>query len=127
MENKNGFTLIEVIGIIGILSMLITIATPKVNEYIYTRKKDAFVINARNILRQIEYDKIDSGLLNRISLKDLNIEKVDGNIDLENSYVYTIDEELHIDLKGIEKYKNMYICNATSSEKNIEVHSIPCN
>ena len=127
MKNKSGFTLIEMIAIISIMGLIITIAIPKINEYIYIRKKDAFVLNARNILRQIEYNKIDSDVLNKMSLKDLNIKKVDSSIDLENSYVYIIDDGLYLDLKGKEKYKDMYICSATSSKKNIEVDTLPCN
>ena len=127
MKNKKGFTLVEIIAIVSIIGLIVTIATPKINEYIYTRKKDTFILNARNILREIEYNKIDSEVLNKMSLKDLNIKKVDSGIDLENSYVYIIDDGLYLDLSGKEKYKDMYICSATSSKKNIEVDTLPCN
>lgn len=48
MKNNKGFTLIEIISVIIILSVLLLIAVPVVSKTITNAKKDAFIQNAKD-------------------------------------------------------------------------------
>lgn len=66
MKNNNGFTLIEIIAVIVILSVLLLIAVPLVSKTITSARKDTFIQNAKD---EIEIAK--AKLLN----KDLAVAK----------------------------------------------------
>ena len=124
---KNAFTLVEMLTVILILGLLIGIATPKIQDYIYNKREQAFIINAKNIAREIEYNNIDVNSFARKAIRELdNVSKKSDMIDLDNSIVYFIDDEIYIDLVGINQYKNMYICKINHSSQNIYVQETPC-
>ena len=126
--NKKGFTLIEVIAVISILSLVFVVAIPKVNDYIKSRKNDTFITNARNILRQLEYENLEYKTFEKTTLEDLNIKGISkDDFDLSSSVAYVIENEIYIDLVGKGKYKDMYICKATGNKKDISIQNEPCD
>ncbi len=50
--NKNGFTLIELLAVISILAILVVIAMPNVLQIYNDSKKNTFVIESQEILKQ---------------------------------------------------------------------------
>ena len=124
---RNAFTLVELLAVIGILAVILTITIPIIGNYIKDKKKDSFFISAKNILRHVEaeglYDNEINARLNMLNLTDLKEE----NYDIEGSYVYTKDGELHLTLKGKGKFKGLYICGLTSSIKENNVVETECS
>ena len=124
---RNAFTLVELLAVIGILAVILTITIPIIGNYIKDKKKDSFFISAKNILRHVEaeglYDNEINARLNMLNLTDLK----EGNHDIEGSYVYTKDGELHLTLKGKGQFKGLYICGLTSSIKENNVVETECS
>ena len=128
INKKYGFTLIELIAVIAILGMIMIIAIPKVTNRIKVNKKNTFIVNARNIIRQIEYENIQFTSFTKIPLKDLDLsEFMNNNLDADNSYAYIIDDKIYLDLKGTNQYKDFYLCNISNTKKDVQVQSTPCD
>ena len=124
---KRGFTLVELLAVIGILAVILILAVPKVNNYILSSKKETFINNALNVARQLEYDNMDFITFDRAYLKDFDLKKVNRNdIDVENSLVYVEDNEIYIDLVGIGSYEGFYACHVGSDSKNVVVQNTAC-
>jgi len=124
---KSGFTLVELLAVIGILAIILVIAVPEVNEYISKRKKDNFLTTARNIARQLEYDNLDFKQFTNEKLSSFNLTDLSSsNFDLENSTAYVEDGEIYVNLVGKGTYDGMYACHIQYSSKNVEVSEIEC-
>ena len=127
MKNKRGFTLIELLSVILLLAVIIVIAVPKVADYTTDKKKDSFLIMARGIMRQLEYDYIDNKPFYNKSLDELNLENIPvDSIDLVNSYVYESDGEFYVELVGKGDYEGFFICSLNYADKDVEVQNSPC-
>ena len=125
--NKKGFTLVELLAVIAILGIILVIAVPKINNYIDSNKKNTFIVNARNIIRQIEYDNIDFKTFSKIPLNDLDLKEfLNEDIDLGNSVVYSLDDKIYLDLAGTNQYKDLYLCGISNTNKNVDVQETPC-
>lgn len=126
--NNRGFTLIELLGTLLVLSIILLIAAPKFEDYKTNKLEKTFIVSARNILREIEYSNIDK-TISKKTLKEFNIDSIPESVfDLENSYVYTLDDDdqIYIDLAGINTYKNLHLCKISSNSKTISVQNTPC-
>lgn len=127
MKNNKAFTLVELVAVIAILGMIITIASPAVYKSIVSNRKKVFIINAKNIVRQLEYDNIDFKTFTKIPLEDLDLKDIsDKSIDIKKSVVYVLDDEIMLDLVGINEYKNFYLCNVSNTNEDFEVQNTPC-
>ena len=125
--NKKGFTLVELLAVIAILGIILVIAVPKINNYIDSNKKNTFIVNARNIIRQIEYDNIDFKTFSKIPLNDLDLKEfLNEDIDLGNSVVYSLDDKIYLDLAGTNQYKDLYLCGISNTNKKVDVQETPC-
>lgn len=104
MDNK-GFTLIEILSVIIILSMVALIAAPNITKTVNKTKENAFASNAKIITSKANYmfkqDKYKSNtdifINNKIYLKDIEgIETLEdpfnGEYDKEKSYVFFKNE-----------------------------------
>ena len=128
MENKKAFTLVELIAVIAILGMIMIIAVPKVYNSIVSNKKRTFIINAKNIVRQLEYDNLEFNTFTKIPLEDLGLKKISSkNIDLKNSVAYIVDDEIVLDLVGKSDYKDFYLCNLAYTNEDYIVQNTPCD
>ena len=52
--NKKGFTLIEILSVIVILSIIMIIAVPAVSEYVANKRKESYVIAAKNNIFSVQ-------------------------------------------------------------------------
>ncbi|HOZ54379.1 MAG TPA: leucine-rich repeat domain-containing protein [Bacilli bacterium] len=59
--NKKGFTLIELIAVIVILSIILLIAIPKITEVVNTSKKESLVSSTKILAKAIQSDFLSSG------------------------------------------------------------------
>ena len=69
---KKGFTLVELLGVICVLAIILIVAVPKINNYIVSSKKQTFINNALNIVRQLEYDKMEFMTFKKEFIMDLS-------------------------------------------------------
>ena len=128
MKNRNGFTLVELLAVVGILALLLIISVPKINKYIIDKKNDNFKTSARNICRQIEYDNLEYVNFTSISLSELNLSNLPSEkYDLEKSIAYVQDKEIYLNLVGKGVFEGMYLCGMQRTSSDIEVQYTECN
>jgi len=97
--NKKGFTLVELLGIIVILSLIMFIAIPNISSLVQKNKRNTYIVDAKKMVSLVQYDlrkgskeKPNNGEEVKITLKALSTSDVekdsDGNeYDLDRSYV----------------------------------------
>ncbi|HOZ54352.1 MAG TPA: leucine-rich repeat domain-containing protein [Bacilli bacterium] len=61
MNNKRGFTLIELVAVIVILVIILLIAIPKISDVVTNSKKNSLVSSAKILAKAIQSDSISSG------------------------------------------------------------------
>lgn len=83
-KNKKGFTLIELLAVIVILGVIMAIAVPAVSTYITKSRKDAFVDNAKQYVKDVN-TKANAGLI------DLPVNKDEATVVIINSNTITLD------------------------------------
>lgn len=100
--NKQGFTLVELLGVIAILSIIMLIAIPNVTSVLDKNKKENYLADAKKLVTQAEYEirssnieKPSSSNIIKIRLSYIGTSDVskdpDGNkYDAENSYVIVV-------------------------------------
>ncbi len=125
--NKKGFTLVELIAVIAVLAIILVIAIPKILNTVEESREKTFIESAKGILRQIEYDSIDTSITSRTQLSSLDINISNDNYDLNNSYVYVTDDKLQIDLVGAGKYDGYYACEISLSNNSSTVSNQACS
>ena len=126
--NKKAFTLIELLAVIVVLSLILVIVVPSVSDVITVSKKSSFLTSAKAILRQVEYDNFGISLTERISLEDLELTDISrDDYDLENSYVYKLNQKLYINLIGKGKYEGIVFCEVSSDTKINDIKEGPCS
>lgn len=88
MIDKKGFTLVELLAVIAILAILVIIALPNVLNMFMDAKKELFLTEARNIIKQVKSKYIDENLKgNHISTVSNN----NNNLDLSGNIKYEIE------------------------------------
>jgi len=97
--NKKGFTLVELLGIIVILSLIMFIAIPNITSLVQKNKRNTYIVDAKKMVSLVEYDlrkgnkeKPNNGEEVKVTLKALSTSDVekdsDGNVyDVDKSYV----------------------------------------
>ena len=104
---NTGFTLVELLAVIVILSIILVITVPKINDTISQSTKKSFAVDAKNIINEIEYalmeDKVDSIL----ELDESDIESTLGinNINYEKINVFSISGSPYVVIKGKNKWE----------------------
>ena len=92
MENKRGFTLVELLAVIAILAILVIIALPNVINMYNRARKSAFLTEAQNVLKtttnKVIQESISGKKINVVSnnKNSLNLtgEKINYNVKLDN-------------------------------------------
>ena len=106
--NKRGFTLVELLGVIVVLSVILLIAIPNISGVIERAKKDSYINDTKKLVYLVKtevksgtIEKPQTGDIVKVTLGDLettDIEKdKDGNIyDQSKSYIYITRENGNI-------------------------------
>lgn len=96
MKDKKGFTLIELIAVVVILSILAIIATPNIVNMIDRGKKEQYVADAKDFIAKATYmykqEKNKEKFINGTTIKLGDIEGINDS-DLTDPYGYTYDKE----------------------------------
>ena len=106
--NRKGFTLVELLGVIIILSIVMLIAMPNITAISERTKKDSYLNDAKKIVYLAKYeikkgqiDKPGNGESIKVTLKDLATNDVDKDKDgllynEDETYVYITRENGNI-------------------------------
>lgn len=99
MNNKKGFTLVELLGVIVILSIVMLIAIPNITATLERSKRDQYLVDGKKMISLVEYE-IRKGEINKpatgkwikITLKylattDIETDPDGYNYSLTDSYV----------------------------------------
>lgn len=89
--NKKGFTLIELLAVIIILGVLLTVAVPKVSQYINNSKKSGFVSTAMAMIESVR--------------DDITSEQVAAPISTNQAVIITLDK---INIEKAKKEKSSF-------------------
>ncbi len=96
MKDKKGFTLIELIAVVVILSILAIIATPNIVNMIDRGKKEQYVADAKDFIAKATYmykqEKNKEKFISGTTIKLGDIEGINDS-DLTDPYGYTYDKE----------------------------------
>ena len=78
MNNKKGFTLIEIIAVIVILGIIMLIAVPSVTRQIISSRKSAFVTNIKSFLETADGSYRQSDYGEYLDERELIVTPLDG-------------------------------------------------
>ena len=96
MKDKKGFTLIELIAVVVILSILAIIATPNIINMIDRGKKEQYVADAKDFIAKATYmykqEKYKEKFISGTTIKLGDIEGINDS-DLTDPYGYKYDTE----------------------------------
>ena len=127
VKEEKGFTLVELLGVILILSIVLLIAIPNVTSTLDKTKKENYISDAKKLITQAEYELRRSGIekpasneLVKITLSYLGTSDVskdaDGNqYDKTNSYVVVVRKNGYL-----EYYVNL-VANTSDGTKGIQL------
>lgn len=126
-KNYDGFTLVELLGVIIILSIIMMIALPNITSVLEKNNRESYIADAKKMITQAKYairngelEKPSENEILKISLSYLgtgDVEKdPDGNIyDVNNSYVVIVRKNGYL-----EYYANL-VANIDSGNKGIRI------
>ena len=124
-KNRKGFTLVELLAVITIISLILIIAVPKVLDTINNSKKETFELTARSIASAAEKKYVDNytaGVDEEIlchNVVDIN------DIDYEYCDVEIYNDEAKVNIKGKGKYNGLYICGGTKINASVTDEECP--
>ncbi len=125
--NKKGFTLVELLGVIIILSIIMLIAIPNITSILNKSKNDTYLTDARKLITQAEYlirsskvDKPASNQLLKITLSYLGTKDVSKDSD-GNSYSLTDSYVVVVRKDGYLEYYVQLVATTDSGNKGIRL------
>ena len=101
MNNKKGFTLVELLAVIAILAILVIIALPNVINMYTKAKKNTFLTEAQNVIRSASNKFIEESIQGKNIIK---ISSDDNELNLTNKKI-----KYYIELDKNGKVKNYTI------------------
>lgn len=78
MVKKRGFTLVELLAVIVVLTIILSIAIPGISGVIKSATKASFKSDAKMVLQAIEYKKLESYNFNPLEITKENMEELLG-------------------------------------------------
>lgn len=114
--NKKAFTLVELLSVIVILTIILLIAVPKMNDIKKTSAEKTLASSAQLIARKAEDNYIEyktKGILDEITcetVSGLTSEYELCEIDFDNK------GKAYVTILGKGRYQNMAVCNGTRDE-----------
>ena len=126
MKKEKGFTLVELLAVIVIIAIILAIAIPTISNYKEERKKNLFFALAKNIVRELNYENMEtnSSLFNILGSIDMEISK--EQVDLDKSNVLISEDGVVLNLFGKGAYEGLYLCNISSPTKSPNYEDTTC-
>lgn len=129
--NRKGFTLVELLGVIIILSIIMLIAIPNISSMLERGRREQFISDAKKLVSITEYElrkgtinKPGSNELLKIRLSYLSTNDIskdpEGNLyDINNSYVVVVRNDGYL-----KYYVNLVSTNSKSELKGIRLTDV---
>lgn len=112
---KKGFTLVELIAVIALLSIIMLLIVPNVANYLNSSKKTLFYDNVVNMFKSatITFMYQDDPTNTTFSNNGVKLD-----VDVESEYVYTIKVNNYGEVISIDVNNGVYSYNKSSSDIN---------
>ena len=115
MKNKKGFTLVELIAVIALLSIIMLLIVPNVANYLNSSKKTLFYDNVVNMFKSATTTFMYQDDPTNTTFSNNGV-KLD--VDVESEYVYTIKVNNYGEVISIDVNNGVYSYNKSSSDIN---------
>lgn len=112
---KKGFTLVELIAVIALLSIIMLLIVPNVANYLNSSKKTLFYDNVVNMFKSATTTFMYQDDPTNTTFSNNGV-KLD--VDVENEYVYTIRVNNYGEVISIDVNNGVYSYNKSSSDVN---------
>ena len=112
---KKGFTLVELIAVIALLSIIMLLIVPNVANYLNSSKKTLFYDNVVNMFKSATTTFIYQDDPTNTTFSNNGV-KLD--VDVESEYVYTIKVNNYGEVISIDVNNGVYSYNKSSSDIN---------
>jgi len=116
---KKGFTLVELLAVIVVISVVLLLAVPKIGDVVEQSRMNTFLGEAKNVFKMAELVSVDNLSTNYISSEDETKLHMDGN-DLK--YCITIDTNGEIESIIVKNGK--YSISGDSNFKSLDTDAI---
>ena len=112
---KKGFTLVELIAVIALLSIVMLLIVPNVANYLNSSKKTLFYDNVVNMFKSATTTFMYQDDSTNTTFSNNGV-KLD--VDVESEYVYTIKVNNYGEVISIDVNNGVYSYNKSSSDIN---------
>lgn len=123
-----GFTLVELLAVIVILAIILAIAVPSISGMISGSTRGAFESDAKMVLKQLEYKKLEddtfdettiteSNIKSLLGISDSNYEVLQIKIESGKPYIIIIGKGKWEGYKACGTIKNIKVVDATNEEE----------
>lgn len=112
---KKGFTLVELIAVIALLSIIMLLIVPNVANYLNSSKKTLFYDNVVNMFKSATTTFMYQDDPTNTTFSNNGV-KLD--VDVESEYVYTIKVNNYGEVISIDVNNGLYSYNKSSSDIN---------
>lgn len=112
---KKGFTLVELIAVIALLSIVMLLIVPNVDNYLNSSKKTLFYDNVVNMFKSATTTFMYQDDPTNTTFSNNGV-KLD--VDVESEYVYTIKVNNYGEVISIDVNNGVYSYNKSSSDIN---------
>lgn len=112
---KKGFTLVELIAVIALLSIIMLLIVPNVANYLNSSKKTLFYDNVVNMFKSATTTFMYQDNPTNTTFSNNGV-KLD--VDVESEYVYTIKVNNYGEVISIDVNNGVYSYNKSSSDIN---------
>lgn len=113
---KKGFTLVELIAVIALLSIIMLLIVPNVANYLNNSKKTLFYDNVVNMFKSATTTFMYQDDPTNTTFSNNGV-KLD--VDVESEYVYTIKVNNYGEVISIDVNNGVYSYNKSSSDINV--------
>jgi prepilin-type N-terminal cleavage/methylation domain-containing protein len=110
---KKAFTLVELLAVIIILAIVLAIAVPSITGIIDKVTKNAFEIDAKNIIKSINYKLLQDDTLN---ISSLNVENVGEKLNISSNNYESLNvskdsnNNFYVYIEGKNKWDGLVAC-----------------
>lgn len=117
MEKKNAFTLVELLAVIAVLSIVLVIGVPKLQDTMNKSKNKTLESTVRLIATQVESKYIEyqtKGIEDEIKCSD--VVEINNEDYTDCRISFDIDGKAKVTIIGNGKYQGKYVCEGTKKD-----------
>lgn len=110
---KEGFTLVELLGVIIVLGIILAISIPSVFTLIKSSSTQAFIVDTKKVIEAIGNERLKNINFDVTTITETNI--INEPIELDNNNYATIttsliDDQVHVTIVGKNEWDGLTSC-----------------